>query len=185
MKKERTTLQEYKKYKRIDRGLKAGVVVTPTIPAFVITGINWQNWFGKAGVALPLGLSAVLASTVIAIIAVLRSDTVFKKKDLILLTIGLVFAVLGIVNMFFASIAMQLAQINFSIALACVASFVEFKVDVKAIQPKVLEYQELVETYALDPKSAAKKERAEKAKAEAEAKAKKEAEDKQKYGGLI
>jgi len=185
MKKEKTTLQQYKKYKRIDKSLKAGVIATPTMPLIIMTAVNWESWFGKAGISLPIGFTALLGATVGAIIAILRSDTIFKKKELVLLSLGLIFCVLGLVDMWLASLIHQLGVIMLSIGGSCVGSFVEFKVDEKLVQPRVAEYKELVETYALDPKSAAKKARKEKAKQEAEEKAKKEAEEKEKYGGLI
>jgi len=184
-KKEKTTLQVYKKWKRISLGLRAGTILTPVIPMVVITAINWSDWFNTAGVSLPIGFTALLASTIGAIIGILKSDTVLKKKDMVLLCLGFVFIVLGLVNLWLASLIAQVGWIFFWTGLSCVGSYIEFTIEEKAVKPRVAEYKELVETYALDPKSAAKKQRKEKAKQEAEQKAQQEVEDKEKFGGLI
>lgn len=178
------TLSTYKKLKHGNRALKVGVIATPLLPASIITGINWNEWFAQSGFSLPLGLGSLLVTTLLAILCLVKSDTVIKKKDTALIFLACLFLCLGVTNLFLASLFTQLGYMFIYTACGLAGSFGEYEVSKRIMDPKIEEYKKLVEENCLDTKSQKRKERKEQALRDREELAKQEAENIEN-GGLI
>ena len=174
------TLSTYRKFKATDIGLKVGVFVAPIIPAVVVTGVNWEKWWGEANVSLPFGFACLLLTIASTVLGIMKSDTIIKKKDIGLFYLTFVFILIGVTCIFLASLFSQIGYMFLYTAAGLGTSAVEFVVDERIIQPRRDFYKKLVEDNALDPKSRRKLEkqrRAEEEAKQAEELAKSEKED--------
>jgi len=176
-KKEKTTLQTRNKYRLWKVGLYGGTILAPTIPASIHTGVMWGEWTKvTGGISLPFGFVCLLITVGASIIAILNSDTILKKKDIALLSIGLIFIMVGLTNMFLAKLFEMLGWLWIEAGGGLLASFTSYKVEQKKIEPQLVYYNGLVEEYGLDKKSAKKIKAKQQAEEEARAKAEKEKE---------
>jgi len=161
------TLSTYKKLKATDVGLKVGTFVLPIVPAVVLTGVKWDEWWGKANVSLPFGFACLLLTVVSAVLGIMKSDTIIKKKDIGLFYLTITFCLIGITCLFLASLFSQIGYMFLYTAAGLLASATGNIVDEKVIKPKRDFYKKLVEDNALDPKSRKKLEKQRRAEEEA------------------
>ncbi len=173
-KKEKTTLQTLKSFKRGRVALEATKYVLPLVPAAAITGVNWEEWFGKAGHSLPWGFTFLIISVVTATLGLLKKDEIIGKKISPLIYLAFLFAMLGLSFKFLANVMNQMGDIFLFTAAAIMGSFTADQVDKSYVDGNIALYSRLVEENDLDPKLKARKEKAAREKAEQEAKAQKE-----------
>lgn len=176
-KKERTTLSTYKMLKSSQVGLKTIVLAAPFIPATVITGINWNEWFETCGASLPLGFASLMVTVFIALLGVLKSDTVLKKKDIALYYLCTLLVFLGATNLFLASLFSSLGWMFVFTAAGVLASAVTNTVNNRVLTPSVEFYKGLVEENQLDKKSQKRAQKKQKAQEEARKRAEQEKEN--------
>lgn len=170
-KKETSTVGYYKRWKAANVGLEVGKYVIPCIPAAVITGINWDEWFVNCGASLPFGFATLLIAVGLTIYAISKKDEIVQKKLSPLFAIALVVAVWAIALMFLANVLQQMGQMLLWTVVGIVggASADQFKMTTCA--SRIEEYKGLIEENCLDTKSEKKSKRKEKAEAEAKARA--------------
>ncbi len=171
------TLTTYKRLKGAKYGLYAGTFACPLIPATIVTAVNWEEWFNKSGMSLPLGFACLMLSVVIAVVGVLKSETVFSKIDVALYCLAGFVACVGLSCMFLASLFTQMGAMWLYTASGILGSGVCITVENRAIEPELKFYKGLIEENCLDYKSKKRKEREERARAEAEAEARRQAID--------
>lgn len=163
------TIQMRDRWRAGKWALNAGVFACPLIPASVILGINWDEWFNKAGVSLPFGFASLLVTVVGTILAILNSDTVFKKGDIALFVIGALLALVGVTDLFLASLLTTMGYMWLIAGGGLVGSATCYKVEKKVIEPNLQMYQSLIEQNCLDAKSRRQAKREEQARKDAEA----------------
>ncbi len=155
--------------------LLAGSFACPVGTASIVTLINWEEWFANSGKSLPLGFACLLATVVLAILGVLKSDVVFKKADIALYCLAGFFMLIGLTCMFLASLFTQMGYMWLYTGSSLLASGACITVEKKVIEPELAFYKGLVEENALDNKTKKINARRERAKAEAMAEAKRRA----------
>lgn len=171
-KKEKTTLQTLKTYKRAEIGLNVGKYLMPLVPAVSITAVNWNEWFAKCdGISLPFGFTTLLIAIIGAMFGILKKDEILSKKLSGLVYLGLTFCIFGLAFMFLANVMAEMGKIFLFTGLSIFASMGVDQVDKSYVSKQVAFYQNLVDENGLDPKVEAKRQKAaaEKAKAEKEA----------------
>lgn len=166
------TLSTYRGLQAADISIGVGKYAMATIPAIVMTAVNWDEWFSNAGTSLPAGFSMLILSTVMSIIGISKRDEIMKKNVSGLFYIGLVFFCFGISFKFLSNICDQMGDMFLYTALGIFGGAVADQVDKTTVKPMKEEYAKLVEDNALDPRTKKKNERKALAKAEAEAEAK-------------
>lgn len=147
------TVSTYKKYKAAKYALFGGVVACPTVPATIVTLINWEEWFNKSSISLPFGFSMLLVTVIVAIVGVLNSDTVFKKADVALYYLAGIFMCIGLTCMFLASLFSQMGYLWLYTASGLLGSGVCSTAEKKVIQPKIDFYRKLIDENGLDRRS--------------------------------
>lgn len=172
-KKERTTLQTYKALKRGQIGMEVGKYAMPLIPASIITGVNWDNWFANCGASLPFGFTSLIFAVVLAILGISKKDNLVKEKLSGLVYLALTFACFGLAFKFLSNVMNQMGDVFLWTALAICGSFGVDQVDKTVMTKNINFYKELVDKNELDPRARKKKAKeaklAEKAQKEAEA----------------
>lgn len=167
------TLATYRKLQGADISMSIGKYLLATVPAIVMTAVNWDAWFANAGASLPAGFSMLIVSTVLAIIGISKKDDIVKKNVSGLFYIGLVFLCFAISFKFLSNICNQMGDLFLLTSLGIFGGAVDDQVDKTAVKPAKEEYRKLVEDNLLDPRSKKRDERKrlarEEAKAEAEA----------------
>jgi hypothetical protein len=169
------TVSSYKKFKAIEYGLNAGAFICPLAPASIITAINWEEWFAKSSTSLPFGFACLLLTVIVAVVGVLKSDTVLKKADIALYFFGVILCLIGITSLFLASLFTQMGWLWIFTAMGVIGSGTCVTVKEKAVLPIINEYQGLISEFGLDKKSRRMAERSERARKEAEAEANRQA----------
>lgn len=169
------TVSTYQKWVAGKYGLYAGTFACPTIPATIVTLINWEEWFGKSNISLPFGFACLLVTVIVAVLGVLKSDTVFKKADIALYYLSGMFMCIGLTCLFLASLFSQMGYLWLYTASGLLGSGVCITVEKKVFEPRIAEYKGLIDEFTLDNKARRKKARMERARAEAEAEASRQA----------
>ena len=154
-------------------GLFAGVLALPIAPATIITLINWEEWFIKTDKTLPFGFASLLLTVIVAVVGILKSDTVFKKVDIALYFLAGVLMCVGITCMFLSSLLTQMGYMWLATGSGLLASGVCSTVEKKVIEPNIEFYEVLVNDNQLDKKAKRRQDRF----ARAQAEAKREAEE--------
>lgn len=173
MNKERTTLQNYNSYKRLHRVMFYGKFALPIIPAIIVTGVNWDEWFTKQGVSMPFGIATMLIAILMAIYSYSKSEnTANGNKVSPFFFIGIILSILACSFMLLASILNQMGLMFIYVVAGVFGAGAVDQVDKTLIKERVSEYKELVETNELDnrirKKNKAKQERKDKAIKEAQ-----------------
>ena len=164
-----TTIREYRKWKAIHLAAQAGVFVFPVIPAAIVTGINWNDWFANAGPSLPLGFITLVASVVMGVVGMIKKKELFGGAVTGVLYVALLFACVGMSFKFLASLCNEIANMVLYIAAGILCAAVGDQADKTLVEPMVEEYKGLIEANCLDTKSKARKRRKEIAQADAKA----------------
>ena len=162
-----TTLTYYKRWKAGHFALYGGKYLIPCVPAAVITGVNWDEWFVNAGASLPFGFASLLIAVIATIVAISSKDKILEKKVSPLFTIALVMAIWAISFMFLANIFQQIGQMLLWTVAGIVGGGIADQVDKSLITERVNEYKELIEENSLNKSSKKREERRQKAKEEA------------------
>lgn len=178
-KREKTTLQYYKSWKATKYALYGTKWVAPVVPAVVITGINWEEWFTNQGASLPSGLAMLLVSILTTILAMSKKDEIVEKKVSYMFYLAGILAIWGVAFMLLASIMDQMGMMLIYTCLGIIGGGVADQVNKGLVNDRLLEYKQLIDENCLDKKAIAKQERKEKAKRERQEKAKLEAEKQQ------
>lgn len=166
------TLSTYRKLQGADISMSIGKYALATVPAVVMTAVNWDEWFTNAGASLPAGFSMLIVSTVLAIIGISKRDDIVKKNVSGLFYVGLVFLCFAISFKFLSNICNQMGDLFLLTSLGIFGGAVDDQVNKTVVKPAKEEYKKLVEDNLLDPRSKKRDERRKRAKAEAEAEAK-------------
>ena len=178
-KKEKTTLQYYKSWKATKYALYGTKWVAPVVPATIITGVNWEEWFNKQGATLPSGLAMLLISILLTILAMSKKDEVVEKKVSYMFYLAGILAIWGVAFMLLASIMDQMGMMLIFTCIGIVGGASADQVNKSLVNDRLLEYKQLIDENCLDPKSTEKAKRKEKAIRERQEKAKLEAEKQQ------
>ncbi len=157
--------------------LNAGVIASPLVPSAVVLGINWDEWFNKAGISLPFGFACLILTVVSAIVVILNSNTILKKIDIALYIMGGVFLLIGITDLFLASLFTTMGKMWIIAGCGLLGSGTCNIVNKKVIEPNLQFYNKLIEDNCLDAKSKRKKKKEEQARKDAEEDAKRQATD--------
>lgn len=167
-KKEKTTIGSLKKCKIAKYSLFGGMFVCPLIPTSISLGLHAEEWFGKAGASLPLGLVTLILAVTSAIVGILNSGTIFKKGTITLYILAFGFMIVGIVNLFLASLFQSCGYLWLEIGASLLGTAGCYTVEQKVVEPKIERYQELIKKYHLDKKGQKELEDEERAKKEAD-----------------
>lgn len=170
MARERTTLQEYKKYKKLDTTLRVSKYVLPTIPVIVVGGVNWQEWFVKQGTSLPFGLATMLIAILSSLFAYSKSKNEKEQKVSPFFYIGAILAMFGISFLLLSNILREMGLMFMFAVLGIIGGGLIDQIDTDIVKERKNEYKELVDTNQLDnktrKKALAKEERRKKAEQE-------------------
>ena len=183
-KKQKTTLEKAKAWKRGYLALKAGQFASPIVPFGVILGINWSDWFGAGaseGWSIGLGFGMLAVATVLAIAEVMRKDELVKTKVSFVFYISIVFVLVGFSFKLLASIMNEMGNYFLYIACGLLGGGGIDQINQAFVRPKSDFYANLVEENGLDKSSARKLLDAEQAKKEGEEKRKQEKRDRGTY----
>ena len=166
------TVKQMNKYRGASIGLKCASYGCCLVPAGVIVGVNWNDWFAQADdgkVSIGLGFGMLIVSTLLSVIMVMKRDKEFMKKyspmfyvALLVLCWGATFALLSALAKEFASMLIYVG-----IGVACGAICDE--VNIAAIKPRYEKYKKLVFDYGLVDKAQAEINAREQAKKDREA----------------
>ena len=129
MARERTTLQEYKKYKKLDTTLRVSKYVLPTIPVIVVGGVNWQEWFCKQGTSLPFGLATMLIAILSSLFAYSKSKNEKEQKVSPFFYIGAILAMFGISFLLLSNILREMGLMFMFAVLGIIGGGVMDQVD--------------------------------------------------------
>lgn len=168
MARERTTLQEYKKYKKLDTTLRVSKYVLPTIPVIVVGGVNWQEWFVKQGTSLPFGLATMLIAVLSALFAYSKSKNEKEQKVSPFFYIGAILAMFGISFLLLSNILREMGLMFMFAVLGIIGGGVMDQVDTDFVKERKNEYKELVDTNELDSRVRKKNEAKQQRKLKAE-----------------
>lgn len=168
-KKEKTTLQEYNKWKKIHYSFKYGKYLAPLIPATVITGINWNEWFNQQGLSLPFGFATLLIAILGSIFAYSKSENESNNNNVSpFFYIGAILAMLGISFALLANILSQMGLMFLFTVMGIFGGGGLDQFDRTLVVNNLAEYKGLVETNQLDKKSQKRAYREEKARLESQ-----------------
>jgi len=175
-KKDLTTLTMRNRYRGYKVGAYIGKYLAPVIPAAITTGINWDKWFQQSGTSLPMGFVTLLIAIIVSILAISKKDKLVETKVTPLIYVTLIMAIWGVAFMFLANICDQMGKLLLYTCIGLLASAASDQVDQVVIEPRLEEYNKLVDEFGLDKKAVAKQQRREQAKKDKLEKAKREAE---------
>lgn len=170
MSKERTTLQEYKKYKKLDTTLRVSKYVLPTLPVVIAMGVNWEEWFCKQGTSLPFGLATMLIAVLSALFAYSKSKNEKEQKVSPFFYIGAILGIFGLSFLLLSNILREMGLMFIFVVLGIIGGGFIDQIDTDIVKERKNEYKELVDTNQLDnrtrKKALAKEERRKKAEQE-------------------
>lgn len=162
------TVKAYKKWKTARAGLYAATFSSPLLPATVMTIVNWDEWFAKSGVSLPLGFASLLVSTVLSIIGIWKKDDLTNKAVSAVYYLALVFVGFAASFLFLANLMAQVGYMFLATAGGLIAGASADQVNKSLVKPRIKEYRELIDANGLDTRAKKKIERKQQAKLEAE-----------------
>ncbi len=161
------TISTYRKWSVAKWSCYGGMYVLPLVPASVMTGINWEQWFKNCGPSLPFGFITLLLGVVMTLIGIAKRDEIFKQNISGLFYFALVFAVLGLSFKFLSNICNQMGDMFLLTTIGIISGATSDQVNKSLITPRVKEYKKLIEDNCLDTRSMKKRERKERAEREA------------------
>lgn len=161
------TLSTYRKWTTAKWALYAGMYLLPLIPASIMTGVHWEEWFKNCGTSLPFGFVTLLLGVVMTLIGIVKRDEIFKQNISGIFYFALVFVVLGLSFKFLSNICNQMGDMFLLTALGILAGATSDQVNKSLATPRVKEYKQLIKDNCLDMRSIKRKERKEKAAKEA------------------
>lgn len=162
------TVKKYRLWKTAKYGLYAAKYAAPFIPATALTIINWDEWFNKSGVSLPLGFASLLATTLLALIGIMKRDEIVKKNVSVIFYLAIVFVCFGATCLFLANLMAQVGYLFMLTAAGLAASATSDQIGKTVVEERIAEYRELIDTNCLDNRAKRRQERKERARLEAE-----------------
>lgn len=171
------TIQMYRRWNSGKWALLSGTFACPLVPATIITLINWEEWFNKSSISLPFGFATLLLTVVLAIVGVLKSETVFKKVDIALFCLAGFFMCIGLTCLFLASLFSQMGYMWLYVGAGLLGSGTCVVVEKKVFEPNIKFYKNLIDENCLDTKSKRRAKKEEQARKDAEEDAKRQAVD--------
>lgn len=171
----KTTLQTSKTLKRTHYAVYFGKFLVPVIPALIVTGVNWDEWFNKQGVSLPFGIATMLIAILIAIYSYSKSENQANGNKISpFFFIGAILSIFACSFLLLANILSQMGLMFIYVIAGIFGAGALDQVDKSIITSRMKEYNELVDKYDLDErklkKKQAKEERRKKAELEAQRK---------------
>jgi len=167
-KKKTQTLIEYQKWNRAKWGLWAGMFSAPLIPATIMTAVNWDEWFAKSGISLPMGFALLLVSTLLSVLGMWKRDELINKKVSFVFYLCGLFLTFGASFLFLANLMAQVVYMFLATAGGLAISGTADQFNKSLVIPNVEDYKKLVEENGLDERSKKKQQRKEQAKKDAE-----------------
>lgn len=170
-KKQRTTLQKLKYWKRWRDALTFSEFMMPLIPFGVILGINWSDWVGdspSAGWSIGMGFGMLIVATISAIVGIWKKDEMVKSKMSGIFYVAIVLAIVGFSFKLLASVFNAFGDMLLYVCTSVVASGAVAQVNKSYVSKEVARYQKLVSENGLDRKSAKEIDDEEQAKKEGE-----------------
>jgi len=164
--------------------LKYGAWAAPAVPAGIIIGVNFEDWFINSGngVQLGFGFTSLALSIVLTYFAIAKKKKILEKVSAFWL-VAILIVCWALSLLFLASIAQDLGTSLMWIALGVFVGAAMDETDTRIIKPKSDDYKGLVDEFHLDKRSERKRLREEARRKQAEEEAKQEAlkkEEKQK-----
>lgn len=182
MKKKKTnTEKSYIKWNVAKWSLYAGTYMIPLVPAGVMVGINWEEWFAKDQWSIGLGLGMLLLTILITILGIAKKDDVVKENVSTLFYFAGLMSLWAVSLMFLASIANEFGYMLLYTACGLAGGATCDQVNKSKVKNQVKFYKEVLTASGLDDKAEKKRKIYERALEEA----KKEKEEREKFEGLI
>ncbi len=151
-KKSKTTVQNLKKWQRVDKTIKYGKYFLPMIPAVAVTGYKWDEWFNASGFQLPWGLATMLIAIFYTLFSYYKEDNKQNQKYSPFFSVGLTLAIWGAVFFLLANILSQMALMFMFVVISVFISGGLDQYDKTTVQNRIQEYSGLVKEYDLDEK---------------------------------
>ena len=133
--------------------------VIPFVPMTVMTIINWDEWFAKTQGGLPAGFAALLVSTLIAVIGVMKRDELVKRHISQLFVFALAMLVAGAACFWLADVMNQAGMMFMLTGAAVFTAAIDDQVLQSYVSTQLEEYNEYVRDGGLDKKAIKKEER--------------------------
>ena len=145
------TMKSYKRWRNAHIALKATEYSAPFVPLGIVLGVNWNEWFPQNGehTSVAVGLIMALASTVVAVAAIVKKDSDFMKKIGLFIVFAFEFIGWGIVCVLLSKIALELGKALICTGAGLIATATADVVDKSAINNKYLEMKKLVDDNGL------------------------------------
>lgn len=175
-KKETSTLTYYKRWKAAKGTLNVAKFVAPCVPAAIITGINWDEWFVQTNGGLPVGFATLLIGIFASIYGYCNKDKIIKESISPFFFITTIMAIFGVSFLLLANIMQTMGLTFLYTCIGLLSGGIMDQVNKTTVESRVKEYKQLVEENCLDTKSTKRAQRKAKAEQERIAKAKAEAE---------
>lgn len=105
MKKKTKTQKKYRNLQIVRWSLYSGTYLIPLVPAGIMLGINWEEWFSKDQWSIGLGFGMLLLTILITILGIAKKDEVVKKNVSALFYFAGLMSLWAVSLMFLASIA--------------------------------------------------------------------------------
>lgn len=176
-KRQRTTLEKYRRWRGGYIALKAGEFVSPLVPFACILGLNWSEWFGAQasdGWSIGLGFGMLAVATVLAIAEIMKKDELVKTKVSFVFFIAVVFLLFGLSFKLLASIMNEMGNYFAYIAFGIFGGGAIDQCNQALVKPRVDFYSKLVKDNGLSRSGARELLEAQQAQKEGEEKRKKE-----------
>lgn len=172
-KKQRTTLQERNRLRRIKYSMKTMSYSLPLVPVFTMVGINWNEWFITAqdGLRVASGFLFLVISTLFTYLSIAKKKKILEKASAFW-NVSIIIICWGITLLFLSNILNDLGMMLLYIGFGIIASACLDEVETRSVESKYQFYQKLVTDNGLDAKENKKKAKLDKAKKQAEREAK-------------
>ena len=170
------TQKSYRNWSIVKWLLYGGTYATPLIPAGIMVGVNWEEWFTpQESVSLGLGFASLLLTIVITIVGIGKRDKILRDSFSPLYYFAMILALWAIVLMFLASIAHELGTMLLYTCFGLVGGATCDQFRKTKVDENVNMYKALINEFELDDKQVARRRKRERARALAEEESKRRA----------
>lgn len=147
------TLSAYRKWTAAKWSLYAGTYVLPVVPAAIMVGVNWDEWFaqtGNNGWSLGLGFGSLLLALLITIIGIAKKDKLLSEKVSPLYYFAGVLVLWAVALMFLANVLQNFGQMLLYTSFGLIAGATSDQVNKVYVVKESAFYKELVDTNGLN-----------------------------------
>lgn len=176
-KKQRTTLQQRNRFRRLKYSMKMMSYSLPLVPVFTMIGINWNEWFITAqdGLRVASGFLFLVVSTLFTYLSIAKKKKLLEKASAFW-NVSIIIICWGITLLFLSNILSDLGMMLLYIGFGIIASACLDETETRLVEDKYQFYQKLVTDNGLDTKENKKKAKLLKAQEQAKKEAEQEKE---------